>query len=113
VEVVFSFREQVADPASQTTGSLPTVCPDVTKLLAVMTLREATLSPVCLYPDRDVAKAIQLENFLGFGHLGRVIRKWVRFLVPSEDDRRVVICLTLTTSNPKLICPSEISFAGV
>jgi hypothetical protein len=45
--------------------------------------------------------------------LGRVIRKRGRFLVPSEDDRRVVICLTLTTSNPKLIRPSEISSAGV
>jgi hypothetical protein len=49
---------QVAAPTPQTTGRLATVFPDVTKLLAVMTLREATLRPVCLYLDGDVAKVI-------------------------------------------------------
>jgi hypothetical protein len=45
---------------------LATVCPDVTKLLAVMTLREATLSPVYLQPDGNVAKVLELEDLLGF-----------------------------------------------
>jgi hypothetical protein len=29
-----------------------------------MTMREATLSPICLYPDGNVAKALEVENFL-------------------------------------------------
>jgi hypothetical protein len=48
--------------------------------------------------------------------LGRVIRNKGRFLVlvSLEGDLRVVvICLTLTTSNPRFSSPSEISFAGV
>jgi hypothetical protein len=57
---------QVAAPAPHTTGRLPTVCPDVTKLLAVMTLREATLNPVCLYPDENVTKVLEREDLLGF-----------------------------------------------
>jgi hypothetical protein len=60
-----------------------------------------------------VAKSIQLEDILRFGRPREGDKEEGRFLVPSEDDRRVVICLTLTTSNPKLIKPSEISSAGV
>jgi hypothetical protein len=78
-----------------------------------MTMRESTLSPVCLYPDGDVAKAIQLENFVGYSRPREGEKKQGRFLVPSEGNRRVVICLMLTTSNPRLISPSEISSAGV
>jgi hypothetical protein len=64
---VFLFRTlfvQMAAPTPQTTGRLLTVCPDVTKLLAVMTLREATLSPVCLYPDGNMAKVLELKYLL-------------------------------------------------
>jgi hypothetical protein len=57
---------QMAAPAPHTTGRLATVCPDVTKLLAVMTLREATLTPVCLYSDGNAAKVLELEDLLGF-----------------------------------------------
>jgi hypothetical protein len=31
-----------------------------------MTMHEATLSPVCLYPDGNVAKMLELEDLLGF-----------------------------------------------
>jgi hypothetical protein len=37
-----------------------------------MTLREATLSPVCLYPDGNVAKVLELEDLLGFRRLREV-----------------------------------------
>jgi hypothetical protein len=65
---------QVAAPTSHTTGRLPAISPDVTKLLAVMTLREDTLSPVCLYPNGNVAKALKLEDLQGFCR-------------PREDDK--------------------------
>jgi hypothetical protein len=55
---------QFAAPAPHSTGRLPTVSPDVTKLLAVMTLREASLSPVCLYPNGNVAKVLEFEELL-------------------------------------------------
>jgi hypothetical protein len=48
---------QVAAPATKTTGRLPAVGPDVPKLLAVMALREASLSPIGLHTDGYVAEA--------------------------------------------------------
>jgi hypothetical protein len=58
----------------------------------------------------------RLKISCDFAVLGKVIRNRWRFLVvaPSEDDRRVVvICLTLITSKPRFISPSEMSSAGV
>jgi hypothetical protein len=57
-----------------------------------MTLREATLSPVCPYPNRNVAKYWSLEISWDFAVLGRVMRNKGRFLVivPSEGARREV-----------------------
>jgi hypothetical protein len=77
-----------------------------------MGLREATLSPICLYPDGNVANVLEFENLAA---LGRVIRNKGRFLVVgSECDRRVVvICLTLNMSNFWVTSPSEISSARV
>jgi hypothetical protein len=53
----------------------------------------------------------------GFAVLGKVIRNRGRFLVVAAsfgDDRHVVvICLTLRTSKPGFISPSQISPAGV
>jgi hypothetical protein len=34
------------------------------KVVAVMTLREVTLSPICLYPDENVAKVLEFGNLL-------------------------------------------------
>jgi hypothetical protein len=62
---------QVADPVPQTTGRLPAVDPDVPKLLAVMALRKASLSPIGLHTNGDVAKAGQLENLLGLPRPGQ------------------------------------------
>jgi hypothetical protein len=56
---------QVAAPATQTTGRLPTVFPDVAEILVVVALRKAFLSLVCLYPDCYVAEGCQSENLLG------------------------------------------------
>jgi hypothetical protein len=57
---------QVNPAAPQVAGRLFAVCPDVAKLLAVMTQRKTILSSMCLHPDCDVSKALQSENFLGF-----------------------------------------------
>jgi hypothetical protein len=51
-----------------------------------------------------------------FAVLGKVTRKRSRVITldSSGSDRRVVvICLTLTTSKPRLANPSEIPSAGV
>jgi hypothetical protein len=51
-----------------------------------------------------------------FAVLGRVLRNRGRLEIfgSSEDDRRVVvICVTLTTSKPRLTSPSDMSSAGV
>jgi hypothetical protein len=61
-------------------------------------------------------KLCRLKISCDFAVLYNVMRNKGRFLVvvPSESDRRVVvICLTLTTSNPRVSNPSEISSAGV
>jgi hypothetical protein len=55
---------QVAALASQRTGWLLAVCPNMAELLAVMALRKTNLGYISLYPDCDVAKAWQSENFL-------------------------------------------------
>jgi hypothetical protein len=55
---------QVAALATQTTGKLLAVFPNVAELLAVMALRKPCLSFIGLYPDCDVAKVWQSENLL-------------------------------------------------
>jgi hypothetical protein len=50
-----------------------------------------------------------------FAVLRRVMRNKGRFLVAASwngDRREFVICLTLTTSNPRVTSPSEIFCAG-
>jgi hypothetical protein len=57
-----------------------------------------------------------LKISLDFAVLGKVIRNGGRFLdiVPWDGDRRVVdFCLTLITSKPRFISPSELSSARV
>jgi hypothetical protein len=46
-------------------GGLLAVCPNVAELLTVVALRKAGLSVVGLNLDGNVAKAVQLEKFLG------------------------------------------------
>jgi hypothetical protein len=49
-----------------------------------------------------------------FTVLGRVMRNKRRFLVAASwegDQQEIVNCLTLTTSNPRVTSPSEISCA--
>jgi hypothetical protein len=58
----------------------------------------------------------RLKISCDFAVLERVMRNKGRFLVAAswEGDRwEVVICLTLTTSNPRVTSPTEISCAGV
>jgi hypothetical protein len=64
VSLLWALLVQVATSAPQTAKRLPTVSPDVTKLLAVMTLSKASLSPIRLHPDGNVAKARQMEDLL-------------------------------------------------
>jgi hypothetical protein len=56
-----------------------------------------------------------LNRSWDFVVLGRVTRNKGRgrCVVPSEDLRAVVICLTLITSKPKSTSPSAMSSAGV
>jgi hypothetical protein len=53
----------VAATAPQTAGRLLAVFPDVAELLVVMSLRKPILKSIGLYPDCDVAKVWQYENF--------------------------------------------------
>jgi hypothetical protein len=104
---------QVTAPAPQTTGRLLTVCPNVAELLAVVALRKAVLSPVCLHPDCYVARAVKRKISRDFDVLAKVMRNRGRFLdrVPSDGDRRAGdICLTLMMSKPRSIrqrCPAQ------
>jgi hypothetical protein len=62
------FREllvQVTAPEPHRTGSLLAVSPDMAEFLAVITLRETSLSFVSIYPDYNMAKACQFEYHLG------------------------------------------------
>jgi hypothetical protein len=107
---------QVPAPAPHTMGRLPAVSPDVAKLLAVMALREFTQPYMQSTLMEMWQRLFRLKISCNFADLGKVIRNKGRFLVivPSEGDRRVVvICLTLTMSNPRVTSPSEISSAGV
>jgi hypothetical protein len=61
VEAAFSFSGH-----SLCRWQLLTVCPNVAELLAVVALRKAVLTPVCLHPDFYVAEDCQAENLLGF-----------------------------------------------
>jgi hypothetical protein len=47
----------------------------MTKLLAVVTLREPILCFVCLYLDCDVAEAVQTKTFFGFDSSGEGDKK--------------------------------------
>jgi hypothetical protein len=62
---LWTYLVQPAAPAPQTTWWLFAVCLDVPELLAVVTLRESTLGPLCLRLDGNVAEAWQMEYFLG------------------------------------------------
>jgi hypothetical protein len=64
VSLLWAFLVQVAAYGPQTTRGLPTVSPDVAELLAVMTLSKASLSPIRLQLDGNVAKARQMEDLL-------------------------------------------------
>jgi hypothetical protein len=67
-KIIFFFRTlfvQVAATAPQTTGRLLAVFPNMAKLLAVIALCKPILSFIVFYPDCNVAKAWQSENFLG------------------------------------------------
>jgi hypothetical protein len=46
-------------------GRLLTVVPDMAEILAVVTLRDASLGFVLLYPDCSMAKARQFEYLVG------------------------------------------------
>jgi hypothetical protein len=51
-----------------------------------------------------------------FAILGKVMKnkRWFVGVLPlGGDQRMVVICLTLITSKPRLISPSDMSSAGV
>jgi hypothetical protein len=73
-------------PSPQTTGRLLPVFPNVAEHLAIMALRKHILSFIGLYPDCDVTKADQSENFLRFSVLSKVMRNrgclWL--LIPRE-----------------------------
>jgi hypothetical protein len=55
---------QVAAPTPQTTGRLLAVFSNVAELLAVMALHKTILGFIGLYPNCDIAEALQSENFL-------------------------------------------------
>jgi hypothetical protein len=52
---------QVTASTPQAEGRLPTICPDVSKFLAVVALRKGILRSVCLYLDGDAAEVGQFE----------------------------------------------------
>jgi hypothetical protein len=110
VLVLWTLFVQVAAPAPHTAGRLPTVNPDVAKLLAALALRKAIMNSICLYSDGNMAESCQSEISWDFAALGKVMRNSVRLLfwVPSDSDRRVDFCLTLIMSKPTFINPSEI-----
>jgi hypothetical protein len=86
------------------------------ELLAVVALRKAVLSPVCLHSDCYVQRSVKRKISWNFAVLGKVMRNKGGFLdrVPSYSDRRVVdICLTLMMKKPRSISPLEMSCAGV
>jgi hypothetical protein len=92
------------------------VSADMSEFLAVVILRETSMSFVCIYPDCNMAKACQFEYLLGLDVLGKVMRKRGRFTVDvlSAIVRRVAdICLKLIMSKPRSTNPSEMSSAGV
>jgi hypothetical protein len=64
VSLILALLEQVAASAPQTTRRLPTVCPDVAELLAVMTLSKDSPSPIRLHTHGNVEKARQIEDLL-------------------------------------------------
>jgi hypothetical protein len=104
---------EVSAPAPQKARRWFTNFPDMAEFLAVVALRERVLSSISLHPDSNVAEARQTENFLERCLLCKVTRKSDRFITldSSGGDRRVaVICLTLTTSKPRLTSPSEVAY---
>jgi hypothetical protein len=75
VSPLWALLVQVAASAPQTTGRLPTVSPDVVKLLAIMNLRKARLGSVCLHLDGNMAKAWQIEDLLRLCGPGQYYKK--------------------------------------
>jgi hypothetical protein len=66
-KMYFLFRAllvQVVAPVPHTTRRLLAVCLNVAEPLAFTALHKTILSFIGLYPDCDVAKAWQSENFL-------------------------------------------------
>jgi hypothetical protein len=57
----------MAAPAPQTTWWLFAIGPDVTELLAVVTLRQSALGSICLNLYSSVGETMQMEYFLGLG----------------------------------------------
>jgi hypothetical protein len=117
VSLLWALLVQVATSTPQTMRRLPTVGPDVTELLAVMTLSKASLGPIRLHLYGNVAKAGQMEDFLDFPVLGKVMRYRGRFLVVAvslkDDQCVIIICLMLRTSKPRFTSPSQIFSAEV
>jgi hypothetical protein len=62
------------------------------ELLAIVTVREASLGFVRLYPDCSMGKASQFEYLVELSHLREGFRKRRMFtvVVPSEGDPTVV-----------------------
>jgi hypothetical protein len=54
----------VTASATQTTGRLLAICPDVAELLAVVSLGKSILGFINLHPESNVAEARQTKNFL-------------------------------------------------
>jgi hypothetical protein len=68
-------------PTPQATRGLLAVCPDMAKLLTVVTLRQAILGSACLHFDDNVIEIIEFENcFLEFSVWGRVTKNNGRFV---------------------------------
>jgi hypothetical protein len=65
--LLWALLVQVAAPAPQTMWRLFAIGPDVTELLAVVTLRQSALGSVCLHLDGNVAEAWQMEYFQKLG----------------------------------------------
>jgi hypothetical protein len=59
-----AFLVKMTAPTPHTTEMLLAVVPDTAELLAVVTLHETSLGFVCLYPDRNMAKAHQFEYLM-------------------------------------------------
>jgi hypothetical protein len=62
---LWAFLVQETAPTPHTTGKLLAVSPDITELLAVVTLRETSMGFVRLYLECNPAKATHFEYLMG------------------------------------------------